>query len=130
MSYHSSLNHIDLKKPPPPGGFPSYYVPSPEPCISGPPSKNLVQILRGGSSYTRFLMREHSTQETPPGGGVSFGQHVMRLCVSVERSYIVCLERQSHPMSLKSVKHYVSHMLSLLPAISLKSVTCLMCYDP
>ena len=35
------------------------------------PPQNLVQILRGGSSYTRFLMREHSKQETPPGGGVS-----------------------------------------------------------
>jgi len=31
-----------------------------EPCVRGPPSKNLVQIFRGGSSYTRFLMREHS----------------------------------------------------------------------
>ena len=31
-----------------------------EPCVRGPPSKNLVQILRGGSSYTWFLMREHS----------------------------------------------------------------------
>jgi len=28
-------------------------------CVREPPSKNLVWILRGGSSYTRFLMREH-----------------------------------------------------------------------
>jgi len=27
-----------------------------------------------GSSYTRFLMREHSKHETPPGGEVSFDQ--------------------------------------------------------
>jgi len=40
---------------------------------------NLVQILRGGSSYTRFLMRENSIhtvldEAIPPGGGVSFDQ--------------------------------------------------------
>ena len=45
-----------------------------EPCVRGPPSKDLYQVLRGGSSYTRFLMREHSKLETPPGGGVSFDQ--------------------------------------------------------
>ena len=58
------------RKPPPPGGFPIYYVPSSrtvcqrtppeEPCVRGPLPKILVQILLGGSSYTRFLMREHS----------------------------------------------------------------------
>mmetsp|Transcript_13942 Transcript_13942/g.11576 ORF Transcript_13942/g.11576 Transcript_13942/m.11576 type:complete len:112 (+) Transcript_13942:55-390(+) len=38
------------------------------------PSKDLYQVLREGSSYTRFLMRELSTQETPPEGRVSFDQ--------------------------------------------------------
>jgi len=52
--------HVDRKKPPPPGGFPIYYVPSSRPWVRGPPSKNLYQVLRGGSSYSRFLMREHS----------------------------------------------------------------------
>ena len=51
--------HVDRKKPPPPGGFPIYYVPSSRPWVRGPPSKNLYQVLRGGSSYSRFLMREH-----------------------------------------------------------------------
>ena len=45
---------------PPRGGFLLTMFPDQEPCVRGPPSKNLVQILRGGSSYTRFLMREHS----------------------------------------------------------------------
>ena len=59
---------------PPRGVFLFTMFPHQEPCVRGPPSKNLVQILRGGSSYTRFLMREHSKQETPPGGGISFDQ--------------------------------------------------------
>ena len=46
--------------PPPRGGFLFTMFPHQEPCVRGPPSKNPVQILRGGSSYTRFLMREHS----------------------------------------------------------------------
>ena len=54
---------------PPRGGFLFTMFLYQEPCVRGPPSKNLVQILRGGSSYTRFLMREHSKYETPPGGG-------------------------------------------------------------
>jgi len=29
---------------------------------------------QGGSSSSRFLIREHSKKETPPGGGVSFDQ--------------------------------------------------------
>jgi len=35
--------------------------PHQEPCVIGPPSKDLYQVLRGGSSsYTRFLITEHS----------------------------------------------------------------------
>jgi len=68
--------HIDRKKPPPPGGFPIYYVSSSRTVSERTPSKHLVQILRGGSSYSRFLMREHSKWETPPGGGCSFDQYV------------------------------------------------------
>ena len=34
------------------------------------PSKHLVQILRGGSSSSGFVIREHSKSEPPPGGGV------------------------------------------------------------
>jgi len=48
--------------------------PDQEPGGRGPPSKHLVQILRGVSSSCGFLIREHSKQETPPGGGGSFDQ--------------------------------------------------------
>ena len=46
--------------PPHRGGFLFTMFPHQEPWVRGSPSKNLVQILRGGSSYSRFLMREHS----------------------------------------------------------------------
>ena len=68
--------YADRKKPPPQGGFILTMFPDQKPCVSGPRSKNLVQITHthththssknlvhifsGGSSYTRFLMREHS----------------------------------------------------------------------
>jgi len=61
----------DRKKSPPPGGFPICYVPSSRTVCRRPPSKDLYQVLRGGSSYTR-LMRENSKYETPPGGGGLF----------------------------------------------------------
>ena len=48
------------RNPPPGGGFLFTMFPHQEPCVRGPPSKDLYQVLRGGSSYTRFLMREHS----------------------------------------------------------------------
>jgi len=67
--------HVDRKNPPRPrGGFLFTMFPHQEPWMREPPSKNLYQVLRGGSSYSRFLMREHRKQETPPGGGVSFDQ--------------------------------------------------------
>ena len=55
-----SLHQVDRKKPPPPGGFPISYVPSSRTVSKMTTLKNLVQILRGRSSYSRFLMREHS----------------------------------------------------------------------
>jgi len=52
--------YFDRKKPPPPGGFPIYYLPSSKTlCKRAPPEDFLLEI-RGGSSYTRFLMREDS----------------------------------------------------------------------
>jgi len=36
----------------------------------GPPLKNLYQVIRGGSFFSLFLMRENSKQENPLGGGV------------------------------------------------------------
>jgi len=58
------------RNPPPGGGFQFTMFPHQEPCVRGPPSKNLEQILRGGSSYTRFLIREHSNRKHPWEGGV------------------------------------------------------------
>ena len=58
----------------PRGGFVFTMFPDQEPCVRGPPSKDLYQVLRGGSSYTRLLIREHSKHKTPPGGGGSFDQ--------------------------------------------------------
>jgi len=57
------------RNPPPWGGFLFTMFPHQELCVRGPPSKNLVQIPRGGSSCTRFLMREHSNRKPPRGGG-------------------------------------------------------------
>jgi len=56
----------------PRGGFVFTMFPDQEPCVRGPPSKDLYQVFRGGSSSTRLLIREHSKHKTPPRGGVSF----------------------------------------------------------
>jgi len=55
--------------------------PHQEPCVRGPPSKDLYQVLRGESSYTRLLMKEPSKvvkirayHKNPPRGGGSFDQ--------------------------------------------------------
>jgi len=60
------------RNPPSRGVFLFTMFPHQEPCVRGPPLKDLYQVLRGGSSYSRFLMREHNTQENPPGGGGFF----------------------------------------------------------
>jgi len=52
--------HVDRKKPPSRGGFLFTMFPHQEPCVRGVFSKDVYQVLRGGSSYTRFLIREHS----------------------------------------------------------------------
>jgi len=44
----------------PGGGFPFIVFPDQEPGGRGPPTKHLVQILRGGSSSSGFLIKEHS----------------------------------------------------------------------
>ena len=66
---HESCHTHWSKETLPRGGFVCTMFPHQEPCVRGPPSRHLVQILRGGSSYTRLLMREHSTNKTPPGEG-------------------------------------------------------------
>jgi len=58
------------KKTPPRGGFLFTMFSHREPCAGGPPVKKLYQVLRGGSSYTRFLMREIVDRKPPRGGEV------------------------------------------------------------
>jgi len=53
----SDFNKNSTLKPPSPEGFPIDYVPS---SRTLDPPKDLYQVLRGGSSYTLFLMKEHS----------------------------------------------------------------------
>ena len=48
------------RTPPPRGGFLFTMFPDQEPGGRGPSSKNLYQVLRGGSSSSGFLIREHS----------------------------------------------------------------------
>jgi len=72
---HSCMCTLIERNPPTWGGFLFTMFPHPEPCVRGFPSKDLYQVLRGGSSSTRFFMREHSKEETPPGGGISFDQY-------------------------------------------------------
>jgi len=46
--------------PPLRGGFLFTMFPHQNPWVRGSPSKNLYKVLRDGSSYSRFLMKEHS----------------------------------------------------------------------
>jgi len=71
--YCVSLFFILIERNPPPrGGFLFTMFPHQEPCVRGLSSKDLYHVLGGGSSYTRFLIREHNKSETPPGGGGFF----------------------------------------------------------
>ena len=80
------------RNPPSRGGFVFTVFPHQEPCGRGPPSKDLFQVLRGGSSYTRLLMREHSKYKTPPGGGGSFDQSVCEVCRYVQREIFMSIK--------------------------------------
>jgi len=55
-----SCKKLIARKPPPRGGFLYTMFPNQESEARGPPSKNLYQVLRGGSSSSGFLIREHS----------------------------------------------------------------------
>jgi len=52
--------HSDRKNLPPRGGFLFTMFPDQEAGGRGPPSKNLYQVLRGVSSLSGFLIREHT----------------------------------------------------------------------
>jgi len=73
--------------PPSREGFLFTMFPHREPCVRGPPRRNIWQILRGGSYYTGFLMREHSKWETPPGGRVSFDQSAPQICPILDHNH-------------------------------------------
>ena len=60
MHVSVSFDQYAHKKPPPLGMFLIYCSLVKNREEEDPPSKNLYQVLRGGSSYSRFLMREHS----------------------------------------------------------------------
>jgi len=58
--------HLDRKKPPTPGDFSIYYVPQSRTRRKRTPLEEFVppskhQVLRGGSSSSGFLIREHGT---------------------------------------------------------------------
>jgi len=55
--------------------------PNQEPGGRGPPSKNLYQIIRLGSSSSGFLNRQPSKYETPPGGFPSINLRESQLLV-------------------------------------------------
>ena len=71
------------RNPRPRGGFLFTIFPHQEPCVRGTPPKDLYQVLRGGTSYTRFLMRGHSNRKLPRGGGF--------LSIKVWHGTFVCL---------------------------------------
>ena len=98
------------RNPPPRGGFVFTMFPDQEPCGRGPPSKNLVQIFRGGSSYTRLLIREHSKHKTPPGGGVSFDQSFCG-----KRHFTEPGRRRKEHFSINCFWHFLSASQNILP---------------
>jgi hypothetical protein len=66
------------KETPPRGGFLFTMFPHQEPCVRGPPSKDLYQVLRGWSSYTTHgswwgnIVFVCLVNRKPPPGGVFF----------------------------------------------------------
>jgi len=67
LSYETWLVHMGYdscilieRNPPPRGGFLFTMFPNQEPGGRGPFSKNLYQVLGGGSPSSGFLIREHS----------------------------------------------------------------------
>jgi len=70
------------RNPPPRGVFLFTMFPHQEPGDRDSPSKHLVRILRGESSRSRFLIREHRKLETLAGGGglsINSITHVMQM---------------------------------------------------
>jgi len=79
------VSHIDRRNLPPRGLLFGRF-PDQEHKGKGPPSKHMVKILRRGSSFSRFLVREPTKLETPPGGGVPAISIVPVLAMQVNES--------------------------------------------
>jgi len=93
----------------PPRGFTMF--PDQEPGGRGPPSKNLYQVLRGGSSSSGFLIREHSKRETFPGGGGSF-DHSVFVCAYVHTLCVhmytyICIRVKIHVYTFINICIYM-----------------------
>ena len=116
------FKYVDRKNPPPRGGFLFTMFPHQEPCVRGPPSKDLYQVLRGGSSHTRFLIREHSKQETPPGEGVSFDQCTgQNSQVGCSR---ICIYIRINTQDVRDYTHIRSH-IRMSGSLNMCTVECI-----
>ena len=76
---HGIYTHEILieRSPPPRGGFLFIMFPDQEPCVRDCTTRCDGRISSWNLLHTtRLLIREHSKQKTPPGGGGSFDQYV------------------------------------------------------
>ena len=103
-THHIIYTHIRIyliwskETPLPRGGFLFTIFSHQEPWVRGPPSKNLYQVLRRGSSYSGFLMRDHNKYETPRGGGVAFAQiiHAYIYPWNMHSCIHICVHTHTH----------------------------------
>ena len=122
MPSKRNVKHAMIGNPPTPrGNFLFTMFSDPKPGGRGPPMKNHLQnwsilvVLQGGSSTSRFLIREHSKKETPPGVGASFDQ----LWVTnswkrnIKKKCQAYYDSRTHrtKISRRNVKHTMSHEL-------------------
>jgi len=116
--YHLQILWCNLieRNLPPGGGFLFTTFPHQEPWVRGPPSKNLYQVFRGRSSYSRFLMREHSKYETPPGGflSIKLPQPTQVIYVCWMDRYIGC---QIHVYKLRLLRVQLASTLIQMPQL-------------
>ena len=103
---------FDRKKPPPPGEFPIYYIPSSRTVCKRNPLEESGTNYSRGSSYTRFLMREHSKQETPPGGGF-LSKETCNLNQITGLFFKLLMQQNVHSRCNHSLLHLECHLFNL-----------------